>query len=911
VKVPGHRSIAVVTAALAVIGVGALGAEGTARAQDLGQAPRARNVEPAAAPQPKLTKAPQLLHTVEPEYPAGALADKLSAAVTMFVDIDGAGHVAKVEITKPAGHGFDEAAQAAVSHYLFSPAEIDGKPGPIRIEYTLHFEPKVVPAAQDADGGAPEVAEPPPPPPPPPPPLVVVARGRLRAKGRRDPIKDAEVSVIARPVNGPEAFAMTAAPTDEDGRFEIKGVPGVPLRVIVADPAHDPCIRDLDAAIVRADAPADIDCVVAKRLGVSYETTVHAPPPAQAVTRYTLAKTELTTVPGTFGDPLRVIQNLPGVARPPFGLGLLVIRGASPNDSGIYVEGQRIPILYHFLVGPSVLTPRLIDHIDFYPGNFGVKYGRATAGIVDVGITTDATPRLHGEADINLLDSSAYVEGPLAKGWTGSVSARRSYYDLLLPLVLPSNTTTVSPIYWDYQAGVHRDLPAGRLALFAFGSNDSLEVISKNPSNGNLSLGTSTGFHKVFAIWSTASHGWVNRLSPSYGYEKLTFGAGAVGINQRQHALALRDEVSRQLHPKLVWRVGFDGSMTFDRLDVNLPLAENTRLYGDQQLTPNPQTIPLDTLGTALYTDATWEPGHGFTLTPGLRGDYFRYVGQDRFTFDPRLVARWKLNDKLALKAGVGIFHQMQEPQLLNAKYGTPTLPPIWADQYSVGFVRKITEKLSLDTTFYYVRRHDEPVPATGGGFAASGRNRSYGVEVILKHDFTERFYGWLAYTLSRSEQTAYTVNGASLGNGGMGALQNPNAAAQTVWYPTDFDQTHNLNAIASYNWGKWRLGGRFRLVTGTPTTPVLEGTFDADKGMFACQEGPTNSTRKPTFNQLDARFERKWTFNAWELGAYLDVQNLYNAKNPELTVQDYRCRSQLQVPGIPFLPTFGIRGMF
>ena len=54
-------------------------------------------------------------------------------------------------------------------------------------------------------------------------------------------------------------------------------------------------------------------------------------------------------MPGTFGDPLRVVQNLPGVARTPFGLGALVIRGASPNDSGIYVEGHKIPLLYHFL----------------------------------------------------------------------------------------------------------------------------------------------------------------------------------------------------------------------------------------------------------------------------------------------------------------------------------------------------------------------------------------------------------------------------------------------------------------------------------------------------------------------------------------------------------------------------------
>jgi TonB-dependent receptor-like protein len=659
---------------------------------------------------------------------------------------------------------------------------------------------------------------------------------------------------------------------------------------------------------VSESTPFELECLVAKRLATSYETTVRAPPPTQAVTRYTLAQPELTSVPGTFGDPLRVVQNLPGVARTPFGLGLLVIRGASPDESSILVEGHVIPILYHFLGGPSVLTPRLIKDIEFYPGNFGVKYGRATGGVVDVDITTDATPRLHGQADINFLDSSAYVEGPLAKSWTGSVSARRSYIDLLLPFVLPSSTTTAAPVYWDYQAGVHRDFSNGRLAFFAFGSDDTLKVESKDPSTGNLSLGTETLFHKIIGIWTAQSHGWVNRLSPAYGYSKVNFGAGQVGIDSSQNALELRDELSRQLGAHVVWRVGLDGDETFQKLHLNVPLAMDTRLYGDSTPVLVPTTIPLDTLGVGLYTDATWEPGHGLTITPGVRGDFFRYVGQERFAFDPRVVVRWRVTPRQTFKAGAGIFHQMQEPQLLDPKYGTPGLPTIWAEQYSAGFVRLLTDKLSLDATVYYVLRHNEPV-TLASGIAPIGRERSYGMELILKHEFTERFFGWIAYTLSRAEQTAYSVNGASTSNQGLGSLQ---TGAQTaVWYPTDFDQTHNLTIVASYAYHAWRFGTRFRLVTGTPDTPMSEGTYDADAGLYACREAPTNSARKPTFNQLDLRAERTWTFNAWQLGAYLDVQNVYNAQNPEFTIYDYRCRGSEPIRGVPVLPILGLRGIF
>src|SRR5262249_34942808 len=150
-------------------------------------------------------------------------------------------HVTNVDIPKPAGQGFDEAAKAAVLQYEFSPAEIDGKPGAIRISFTLHFVPKIVEAPPPA---APEPAPPPPPPPPPPAPTTIVGRGRRGKRGPRTPLRAAGVSTTAPPATAPGAPAVLAGVTDADGRFVVKADPGVALRVIVADPGHDPCIRD-------------------------------------------------------------------------------------------------------------------------------------------------------------------------------------------------------------------------------------------------------------------------------------------------------------------------------------------------------------------------------------------------------------------------------------------------------------------------------------------------------------------------------------------------------------------------------------------------------------------------------------------------------------------------------------------
>src|SRR5258707_7101170 len=145
----------------------------------------------------------------------------------------------------------------------FSPAEVDGKPSPIRIEFTVHFKPKVV---------APPVETPPPPPPPPepppppPPPASVVVRGLMREKGTREPVVGADVSVV---VVGAEASAVGAGgakagaagatevvgATDADGRFEVRARAPRGLRVILSDTAHEPCVRDFTAAEGAGAAP--------------------------------------------------------------------------------------------------------------------------------------------------------------------------------------------------------------------------------------------------------------------------------------------------------------------------------------------------------------------------------------------------------------------------------------------------------------------------------------------------------------------------------------------------------------------------------------------------------------------------------------------------------------------------------
>ena len=116
-----------------------------------------------------------------------------------------------------------------------------------------------------------------------------------------------------------------------------------------------------------------------------------------------------------------------------------------------------------------MFTANLIDKIDFYPGGFGVRYGRYIGGVVDVGIKGDVGKPLHGAVDINLRDSSAFIEGP-APGGAAHQLRRSAQLHRRGPAADPpyiidrgpgSTFFTVAPVYWDYQARVDKDL-AGR-----------------------------------------------------------------------------------------------------------------------------------------------------------------------------------------------------------------------------------------------------------------------------------------------------------------------------------------------------------------------------------------------------------------------------------------------------------------
>jgi TonB family protein len=489
---------------------------------------------------PELTRAPRLVEFHPAEYPPDRLARGEQADVACVLDIDAQGTVTAVQVEQGAGEDFDAAAVAAIRSFRFSPAEIDGVPAPVRFRYVYHFiVQKQRVAAPPAETGR--------------------VRGSVVEAGTRKPIAGADLSIG-------DAAGTTAA----DGTFEIDGVLAGEQELRAAAPGYSPARQQLH---VETGGTAEARLYLRRSEVGEFSAVVQGERHTEAPTRRTLTHDELVNVPGSLNDPIRAVQNLPGLARSPFLGGQLLVRGTPPADTGIYLDGQRIPVLYHFLGGPSVINEQLLDRIDFYPGGYGAYYGRNLTSAIDVATRKADRSGFHGSASVDLLQAVAFVEGPLGERTSGAIAARRSYIDFFLPLFLPDNpkdgTTVITPVYWDYQARLdHRLTNGDELSLFAIGTDDKLTVIQRGGKLPQpINLDTHTGAHQLRFGWRRTAGDLTLSVAPLAGVLAQSFdtsGAGQGAYRNEQSArlldwqLALRAEARWKARGWLTLRSGVD-----------------------------------------------------------------------------------------------------------------------------------------------------------------------------------------------------------------------------------------------------------------------------------------------------------------------------------------------------------------
>ncbi len=647
--------------------------------------------------------------------------------------------------------------------------------------------------------------------------------------------------------------------------------------------------------------------------GVDGEATVRGRRQAGAATTMTLRAEELTTVPGTLGEPTRVVATMPGVSRSPFGLGLFVVRGASFENTGFFIDGFPVPILYHFGAGPAVINSRLVGQLDFYPGGYPLEYGRFSAGVISLTTRPPPTDRPFLEFQVDVLRAGAMAVVPFDHG-RGSIAVglRRSYYDLLAPLFVDG----VSLEYGDYQVRVdYRFSPRSRVSLFSFGSYDSFDrtaAVGVGATASEQSSALLYRFQRVIGRWEySLPHRMLLSVSGSVGIDNTSLNSTNPGLPDQRFAstgyiLGERASLRIPTGRYLTTQVGLDVlTISFDA-DLQVPLPPNVGGIPPPSFTPSVLNFRprITQLSVAAYIDETLRAGP-VELSTGVRLDRLIYGTVETTVVDPRAVLRVKLNPRATLIGASGYFTQPPPfPQLVPG-VRNPALVPQRSWQSSAGVEANLPWGIETRLTGFYTRMYNlqrsssDIVEGPNGPQRANvvddGQGRSYGMEVLIRRRLERGVYGWISYTLSRSERFL---------EGG-------------VPVPFPFDQTHVLNFAGSWDINRrWRLGARFQLATGNPQRRVTGGFFDADVDRFRPTYAPrqadgSDTERLPVFHQLDVRVDYRFRWGPLRMSAYLDVINAYFAQNTEGFLYQYDFARRTNFPGLPILPALGLMGEY
>lgn len=844
-----------------------------------------------AAPElPPLVKDPALVGFVQAPYPEEAKAQGLEGVVGLEIEIDASGKVVRVDVIRPAGHGFDEAATEAARAFSFTPAEDATGPVPVVLAFDYGF---VLDAAAK-EGAVPET-----PPEQPAAEAPVNLDGVLVEMGTRRPL--AEFVVRLEP-------AGVETTTDAEGRYRFRGVAVGEASLRVVRPGYDALeqkVEVVDGQLtsvrlwLRNQNYNDPGIV-----GVYRKETAD-------VTRHTITMDEVRRIPGTFGDPVRVVQSLPGAARSPFGTGLLIIRGSDTEDSSVYVDGIRIPYIYHLGGYESVISPDLVRSVDYLPGGFGVPYGRSMGGVVDVTLKDQFPDRIQVRAGADLLDAGAVVLGSLGKenqhGF--GIAARRSYIDAFIPLFSGDSGFVVSPRWWDYQARYQfQGKGSAKFSVSVFGFQDDLDASTPEgfsqgtDADAQGDFGTTYGTHRLLIRYENKIAGnWRGSVAAAFGadYADAMFG-DSLRVHQDQYLAEIRAEAIFQPSEHFRGALGTDFVGGYSGFDVKFPF--NPADFASTDPLAEREDWGFEGTQTGWgpdpYLDLQIRPlkdPEALLLAPGFRWMVYSIPGELTIQApDPRFSAKWRFLKKSAIKGSIGLYHQPPQPfQSYRADDAAVELVAERSLSATFGAEQEIGQAIRIEVEGFYKDMSDlvvsnpEFTSLDDQYFVNQGVGRVYGVELIARHEPVGRFFGWISYTLMKSERRDHP---------------------DEDWYPFDYDQTHNAVLVAGVNlpWD-FSISTRGQYTTGNPTTPYDLAVYDVDLDSYnAFSAGATNSDRLPPYWAVNLRIDKLFTFRGWQLDLYVDVINIVHGTNPEFELYNYDYTEKTYITGLPTIPSPG-----
>ncbi len=715
-------------------------------------------------------------------------------------------------------------------------------------------------------------------------------------------VRDAENGEVLPWVNVVVKDTNMGAATNDDGYYVIHNLPPGDYTLVYTMMGYERLEQDVNLAAqatLKVDASLtpnvlELEGVVKTAERERFEREVE-------ISTTTISARQLNAVPTLVeADVFRTLQLLPGVVSRSDFSSQLYVRGGSPDQNLVLLDGVSVYNPFHLFGLFSTFNTDAIKQVEFMTGGFPAEYGGRLSSVLNITNNEGNSKEFQGSANISMLSAKATLQGPIPRG-SYLISARRTYFDQLF-----KGSRYYLPYYfYDFQGKINFDLNENhRLTLSGFYGDDKLDYDLEGDDEDNFTVGidwlwgnrtTSLKWRWMIhpdlysEVWLTQSNFKLN-----LDLDILTTNAASLNIDNEifdRSIIADFNYFGIENHG-----IKFGASQSW--LDFKYAFS-----FGGIQLFDYRSKPAL----SAAYAQDQWQLSNLLSVRAGARMEYYSLGNYTRFS--PRVGFKYRLYSNFALKGSFGLYHQFlttaasddQNFSFIDLWFPlTEKYKPLNAVHYVGGFEWWLPFDLVFSSEFYYKTMNNLLEINEQGDFADTdddfwvGDGYATGFEMLLKKNMG-RLNGWIGYTFSLAKRTINDI----------------------TFYPKH-DQRHNLNVVMNYNFGNgWTTGLVFTLGSGMPYTPVLGKytRYSWDYFSNSLQEeiynriGDKNSQRYPTYHRMDVSIRRRWRFWGLETFPYLQIVNVYNQQNVFLYFWDHDSNpSKLRtVPMFPFLPTIGL----
>ncbi len=642
-------------------------------------------------------------------------------------------------------------------------------------------------------------------------------------------------------------------------------------------------------------------------------------------------------------DVIKAIQNVPGISTVGEGASGYNSRGGNVGQNLILLDEAPVYNSSHMLGFFSVFNPDAVIDTKLYKGGIPAKYGGRLSSILDVRMKEGNSKKFETTGGIGTIFSRLALESPFDKG-NGSfiVAARRSYIDVLARPFVKVLKDGGALNFYDLTAKVNYKFGENnRIYLSGYFGRDNF-LFSKNQG---FSWGNQTATVRWNHLYNKRLFSNVTGVYSQYSYD-LQFGNN--DLDRFTWSSSITNYIFK---PEFTYFINSNNELSFGGEAIYyyfLP-ANSTAVSNGVAV---PRNLPKkNNLETSLFIGNSQRIGSRVALEYGLRFSYFDYMGPGTaYTFndtipgrrrtvkstkdykngesivtynnwEPRFSAKYQLTPTSSVKASynrmVQYLHLISNTTASNPlDVWTPSsnniLPEV-GDQYALGYFRTLKNNNWEFSVESYLRKTQNQIDYINGadllinekieGDLLSGQGRAYGVEFYL-HKRTGRLNGWVSYTLAKTELQTNGIN-------------------NNDWYPTRFDQRHNLKIAAFYEINsRWSVSANFVYLSGTPSNFPTSRYYENGILVPYNAYNSRNNVRVPDYHRLDVAFRlegkktkngkpRKnhdyWVFSIYNLYAHQNPFSIYFQQNDQRVAPNQAAQTQAKQVTIigSFVPSF------